>query len=158
LAMEPREKNLLKNKWKKGKHFIDFIMVQRMFIMAGSMMLGAFFIFRHYLDFDFSKALTMSLTTLAIFQWFNAWNCRSENESIFRRNPFSNKWLLFMMPVVVSLQLLAVYHPTMQKILRTTALEPSDWLIAAVFAFSIIILEEIRKFLYNILYDKTGRA
>lgn len=68
-------------------------------------------------------------------------------------NPFSNKWLVGAMIVVVLLQLLAVYHPAMQKILHTTSLEFSDWLIAIGIAFSIIIVEEIRKAITRRLLD-----
>ncbi len=124
-------------------------MVQRIFVMALPMSIGAFFVFQKYLDFNLTKALTISLTTLAVFQWFNAFNCRSENKSIFRMNFFSNKWLIAAIFIIVFLQSLAVYHPVMQKILRTTALEFSDWLIAIGIAFSIIIIEEIRKAVYR---------
>ena len=150
LAMEPKEKGLLLAKFKKsGRFLIDSLMVQRIFVMALPMSIGAFFVFQKYLDFNLTKALTISLTTLAVFQWFNAFNCRSENKSIFRMNFFSNKWLIAATFIVVFLQLLAVYHPMMQKILRTTALELSDWLIAVAIAFSIIIIEEIRKAIYR---------
>ncbi len=164
LAMEPKEEGLLKSKWKKSsKYLVDSLMAQRMIVMALPMAIGGFFIFQKYLPatdlaqaglaFDLTKALTMCLTTLAIFQWFNAWNCRSENKSIFQMNPFSNKWLVGAMIVVVLLQLLAVYHPIMQKILHTTSLEFSDWLIAIGIAFSIIIVEEVRKAITRRLLD-----
>jgi len=150
LAMEPKEKNLLRGEFKRPKkHLVDFLMAQRMIIMALPMALGTFFVFKEYLAFDLTKALTISLTTLAIFQWFNVWNCRSEDKSIFQINPFSNKWLVVAMPVIVLLQLLAVYHPFMQKILRTAPLELTDWLVAISIAFSVIIIEEIRKFIYR---------
>jgi len=150
LAMEPKEEGLLKSKWRKSsRYLVDSLIAQRMFVMALPMAIGGFFIFQNYLAFDLTKALTMCLTTLAIFQWFNAWNCRSENKSIFQMNPLSNKWLVGAIIIVVLLQLLAVYHPLMQKILHTAPLELSDWLIAIGISFSIIIIEEIRKLLYR---------
>ncbi|MEK7555287.1 MAG: HAD-IC family P-type ATPase [Patescibacteria group bacterium] len=153
LAMEPKEKGLLRAKFKRpGRFLVDSLMIQRMFVMALPMSIGAFFVFQRYLDFDLTKAMTMCLTTLAIFQWFNAFNCRSENKSIFRMNFFSNKWLIGAMFVVISFQLLAVYHPIMQRILHTAALELSDWLIAIAIAFSIIIFEEVRKAIYRKIF------
>lgn len=150
LAMEPKENGLLGNKFKKpGRFLVDSLMFQRMIVMALPMSLGGFFVFQKYLDFDLIKAMTMCLTTLAIFQWFNAFNCRSESKSIFRMNFFSNKWLIGATFIVIFFQLLAVYHPVLQKILRTTALELSDWLIAIAIAFSVIIIEEIRKAIYR---------
>ena len=150
LAMEPKEKGLLRKNWKKkGKYMVDMLMVQRMFIMALPMSIGAFFVFQKYLSFNSVKAMTMSLTVLAIFQWLNAWNCRSEDKSVFKMDIFSNKWLMGATFIVVSLQLLAVYNPIMQKILHTVSLDFSDWLFALGVASSIIVIEEIRKLIYN---------
>ena len=86
---------------------------------------------------------------MAVFQWFNAWNCRSEDKSIFKMNPFSNKFLVGATLAVIGLQLLAVYNPLMQKILRTVPLEASDWLAIIAIAASIVVVEEIRKFFYR---------
>jgi Ca2+-transporting ATPase len=150
LAMEPKERGLLRSQWQKSsRYLVDSLMVQRMLVMVLPMSVGTFFIFQKYLVFDLTKALTMSLTTLAIFQWFNAWNCRSENKSIFQLNPFTNIWLIGATLIVILLQLLAVYQPTLQKILQTTALTFSDWLVAFTVASLIIIIEEIRKFFYR---------
>ncbi len=146
LAMEPKEEGLLRGNFERPKkYFIDRLMAQRMFIMAIPMTIGTLFLFKDYLEFDMAKALTISLTTLAVFQWFNAWNCRHESKSIFRMNPFSNKFLVGATMIVVFLQLLAIYHPLMQKILRTVPLALSEWLIILPVAASILVIEELRK-------------
>ncbi len=151
LAMEPKEKNLLLNKFKKpNKYLVDFLMAQRMFFMSLVMMIGTLFVFKGLFQTDLVKAQTMSLVVLAVFQWFNAWNCRSEDKSIFRTNPFSNKFLVSATVIVITLQLLAVYNPVMQKILYTTPLSISDWALAVAVALSIIIVEEIRKLFYRL--------
>ena len=124
-------------------------MARRMFFMAVPMMIGALFLFKNYFETDIVKAWTISLTALAVFQWFNVWNCRSEEKSIFQMNPFSNKFLIAATALIVSLQLAAVYNPVMQKILRTTALGLSEWVMIVSVAFSIVAVEEIRKFFYR---------
>ena len=157
LAMEPREKKLLSEKFRKSnRYLIDFLMAQRMLLMALPMMIGTLFIFKGLFQTDLVKAQTMSLVVLAVFQWFNAWNCRSEDQSIFKANPFSNKFLVMATAIVATLQLLAVYAPLMQKILRTSPLNGYDWLLAGAVAFSIIIVEETRKFIYR-FYKKRAR-
>ncbi len=117
--------------------------------MAASMMIGTLFLFKGYFEINLVKAWTISLTTLAVFQWFNAWNCRHESKSIFRMNPFSNKFLLGATCIVISLQLLLIYNPIMQKFLHTTPLELSEWFVIILIAASIILFEEIRKFFYR---------
>jgi magnesium-transporting ATPase (P-type) len=106
-------------------------------------------LFQGYFENDLAKAWTISLTTLAVFQWFNAWNCRSESKSIFRMDFFSNKFLLGATTIVVLLQLLAVYAPVLQDILHTVPLAASEWLMIVAVAASIIAVEEIRKFFYR---------
>lgn len=127
----------------------DGLTIQRMFLMAIPMMIGTLFLFKGYYQQDMVKAWTMSLTVLAVFQWFNAWNCRHESKSIFQLNPFSNRFLVGATITVIILQLFAVYNPLMQKILHTTALNLQDWLLIVPVASSIVIVEEIRKFIYR---------
>lgn len=146
LAMEPKEKGLLEKTFSRpSRYFIDKAFVTRIAVMALPMIIGTLILFSRIYETDLQKAWTLSLTTLAIFQWFNAWNCRSENKSMFQMNPFSNKFLVAALFVVIGLQMLAVYHPFMQGILKTVPLAFTDWLWAAAVALSIIAAEEIRK-------------
>lgn len=150
LSMEPNEEGLLRGRFKKtSKYLIDSLMVKRIFLMAIPMMIGTLFLFQKYFQIDITKAWTISLTTLAAFQWFNAWNCRSESKSIFQMKLFSNKFLVGATLIVVLLQLLAVYLPALQKILHTTALNPFEWLLIIGVSSSIIVVEEIRKFVHR---------
>ena len=150
LAMEPKEQGLLSSAFKRPKkNLIDGLMSGRIALMALTMMVGTLFLFSLYVEDNLTKALTVSMTTLAIFQWFNAWNCRSEKESVFRMNPFSNLFLVGATAVVVCLQVLAVYNPFLQGILHTMPLSLSEWLLILPVASSIIIVEELRKFFHR---------
>src|SRR3989344_2143120 len=150
LAMEPKEEGLLSEKFEHPKKYIvDSLMIQRMLVMALPMMIGTLFLFSRYFEADIAKAWTISLTVLAAFQWFNAWNCRSENKSIFSMDWFSNKYLVGATLIVIVLQISAIYTPIMQKLLRTVPLELSEWLLIIPIAASIIIAEEIRKLFYR---------
>lgn len=147
LAMEPKEKGLLgANFDKPGKYLVDTLMGQRMFIMAMTMMVVTLLLFQNYFESDLAKAWTISLTILAVLQWLNAWNCRSDNQSVFRMNPFENKFMVSATLAAFLFQLLAVYNPLFQRFLRTVPLDLSDWLIIVSLATSIILVEEIRKF------------
>lgn len=146
LAMEPKEDGLLSKQNRNSKrNLIDQLMVKRGMFMAISMAIGALIIFKNYSGGDMIKAYTMVLTVLAVFQWFNAWNCRFENRSIFTSNPFANPFLVGATLIIIFLQSLAVYNPMMQKILHTTSLSLLEWLLVTGVAFSIIVVEEIRK-------------
>ncbi len=159
LAMEPKEGGLLRGNFERPKKYlIDTLMVKRILLMALPLSLGTLYLFQGYLpdsviqaglETDMAKAWTIVLTTLAVGHWFNAWNCRSEDKSIFQMNPFSNKFLVGATLIIISLQLLAIYNPLMQKFLRTTALDLSDWLLIIPVAASIVFVEEIRKLFYR---------
>lgn len=154
LAMEPKEKNLYMGAIKKkGRFLVDKLMVQRIFFMAIPMMIGTLILFSHYLKSEPEKALSVSLTAMAVFQWMNAWNCRSEKTSIFRMSFFSNRFLVISTGIVILLQLAAIYLPFMQKILHTYPLALNDWLLITAVAFSIIAVEEIRKIVYSKKHD-----
>ncbi|MDZ4227131.1 MAG: cation-translocating P-type ATPase C-terminal domain-containing protein [Patescibacteria group bacterium] len=121
-----------------------------MVVMAITMAMGALALYAvYYVETDPTKAWTVALTVFAVFQWLNAWNCRSESESIFRMNPFSNKYLVGATVMVMFLQFLAVYLPFLQNLLHTTALNAGDWGIIALVASSVVIVEEIRKALHR---------
>lgn len=150
LAMEPKEEGLLRGNFERPKKYlVDKLMAQRMFFMALPMMAGTLFLFKDYFEVDMVKGWTMSLTTLAVFQWFNAWNCRHELKSIFQMNPLSNRFLVGATATVIFLQMLAIYNPVMQKLLRTTELSLSEWLVILLVAASIVFVEELRKFFYR---------
>jgi len=150
MAMEPKEDGLLSGKFEHPKKYlVDSLMIQRMAVMALPMMIGTIFLFSRYFEADIAKAWTVSLTVLAVFQWFNAWNCRSENKSIFSMNWFSNKYLVGATLTIIALQISAIYAPVMQKLLRTVPLELSDWLLIIPVAASIIVAEELRKLFYR---------
>lgn len=148
LAMEPKEKGLLASKFDRTKKYLlDSLIIERMVVMALPMAVGALILFDMYAAEGFSKASTVALTTLAVFQWFNAWNCRAEKESLFALNPFSNIYLIGATGVVIILQMLAVYNPFLQGILHTVPLSLEDWLVIVPVAASIVLVEELRKLL-----------
>jgi Ca2+-transporting ATPase len=154
-AWEPKDKGLLKGSFEHSKkYFIDKIMVVRSILMGSTMMIGALFVFSLSFQDNLPKALTMSLTTLAVMQWFNAWNVRSEKESIFRTNPLSNKVLLGATFVVIMLQLAVVYWKPLQIVFQTVPLTLSDWSLAIGVSLSIIVVEEIRKFFHRLQVKK----
>ncbi|PJE58532.1 MAG: ATPase [Candidatus Portnoybacteria bacterium CG10_big_fil_rev_8_21_14_0_10_36_7] len=150
LAMEPKEKCLMSSHFRKpSRYLIDPLMLKRIITMSIPMAIGTLVLFSWYFNQDIAKAWTISLTTLATFQWFNAWNCIHETKSIFEHSIFSNLYLIGATIVVVLLQLLAIYTPFMQNILRTVPLNLTDWLYILPVSATIILLEELRKLLTN---------
>ncbi|MFA6495146.1 MAG: HAD-IC family P-type ATPase [Candidatus Paceibacterota bacterium] len=146
LAMEPNEKGLLQRRERTAMlHLIDWRGALRMFFMGSIIAIGTLAIFLCYLAIDPMRAITMSLTALAVFQWVNAWNCTSDRGSVFTRNPFRNPFLLLASGTVVILQMSALYVPAMQRFLHTVPLGAREWGVLLLTSASLLVFEEARK-------------
>jgi Ca2+-transporting ATPase len=146
LSMEPKEPGLLKNTWLQKKHrLIDGSSLLKMLCMALPMGVGSLIIFLLYYVTDLAHARTMTLITMAMYQWFNAWNCRSETRSIFELGLFTNQVLIAVMALVLFLQSAIVYVPFMRHIFKTVPLSLHDWIVIIAITSPIVLFEELRK-------------
>jgi Ca2+-transporting ATPase len=90
-------------------------------------------------------AITLAFTTFVLFQVFNVFNARFERDSALGRHTFTNWRLWGALATVIGLQVAVVHLPAMQSVLDTTALSITDWALAAAVAASVLVLEELRK-------------
>lgn len=155
LSFEKEGDDILIKKFKTSKYLINKLIIFRMFLIGFTMMSGSVFVFSLFYELDLIKAQTMALLVLSIFQWFNAWNCKSEDESVFK-NTFSNKFLILSFFIVFLLQLGAIYLPFMQNILNTKPLSFIEWILSFLIAFSIILVEEARKYIMRFFNFKNN--
>lgn len=156
LAMEPREKGILKKRWlKRGAVLVDRRLLIKMFYMAVPMGIGSIIIFSRYAAHGLAKARTMTLVTMAIYQWFNAWNCRSETKSVFEIGFFSNKWLILATAFVGLLQVLVVRVPWMQTVFKTVPLTAHEFGVIIAITLPLWLIEEVRKAIVR-RWDRNG--
>lgn len=147
LAFEPKE--ILRRRHNRHQALIDKKMLIRTIVMGLVMTIGSILLFAELQATDVVRAGTVALTALAVFQWFNIWNCRSQSESIFTSNPFKNKFLVISTVLVVILHLLILYTSLGQKIFHTKPLSLIEWGTIVLVALSIVVVEEVRKFIYR---------
>jgi Ca2+-transporting ATPase len=95
------------------------------------------------------EAQSMCFVTLILIEFFNAFNCRSLEHSLFKVGPFTNKWLLAAIGWECIMLCLVVYLPFLQGPFNTFALTPTDWGIAILSASTIFIAAEIYKFILS---------
>jgi len=146
LTFEKKEEGLLESTWLKERgHLLDISTGFLVIYMATCMATGALFLFYLYQKIDLHYAQTVTLITMAMFQWFNAWNCRSIKKSLFFIGFFSNKILIGITLFVLCLQLLVINIPSLQHIFDTVPLTLKDWLLITSIASLIVVLDEIRK-------------
>ena len=146
LSMEPQEEGLLAKNWLTQKtRLIDKSLLIKIFFYAVPMAIGSLWIYMQYYTIDLKLARTMALVSMAMYQWFNAWNCRSETKSLLTIGLFSNYWLLAATGFVLFLQLLLVYAPFMQYIFKTVPLSLLQWTEIFAITAPIVLIDELRK-------------
>ncbi len=134
-------------------------------IAIGIVVVSAYFWMLHRYDWSWGmelsnesltylKASTAAFALLVLIQMVNAFNSRSLQHSIFKLGVFSNRWLLGAIAISIFTVIAFVELPFFQKFLHTTSLSLVEWLGLAALAFSILILEEIRKWTHSILRSK----
>ncbi len=155
LSTENPEPNLLSKKgWLGHKmRLVDRNLIGKMLYVALPMGIGSLWVFSQYYQENIALAQTMTLLTMAMFQWFNAWNCRSEDRSLFQLGLFSNKWLLGATLFVLVLQGFLLYTPALRAIFMTVPLSAAQWGVVLAVSSPIILLEEIRKFIVRRWYE-----
>ncbi|MEM4574104.1 MAG: HAD-IC family P-type ATPase [Candidatus Caldarchaeum sp.] len=149
LVMEPKEPNLLRRPPPPyDEPFLPRWIFGRILMVAVTMAATAIAVFTHYLNtVDYEYAKSMVFTTLVVMQWYNAFNSRSFESSVFRMNPLGNTKLLIGISVGVVLQTLAVYTPMMQPFLRTVPLKLEDILVVFIASSSVVWVMEFYKLL-----------
>jgi len=90
---------------------------------------------------------TMTFTCFVLFDMFNALSCRSMNKSIFSIGLTSNNTFLLAVGGSIIGQLMVIYFPPLQAVFLTEPLYPSDLLLLVTLTSSVLIVDEIRKFL-----------
>jgi Ca2+-transporting ATPase len=93
---------------------------------------------------DIRFAQTMAFTTLMLFQLFNVFNARSDEQSAFR-GFFRNRWLWGAVGLSLALHAAVIYVPFLQAAFSTTALRVTDWLRCLAVASSVLWLRELTK-------------
>jgi Ca2+-transporting ATPase len=87
---------------------------------------------------------TMAFTTLMLFQIFNVFNARSDEDSAFQ-GLFANHWLWLAVVLSLLLQVIVIYTPFLQQAFSTVSLNLGDWLLCIAVASSVLWLREASK-------------
>jgi len=148
LGFEPGEKDVIKRKPRRVKEGImSRLMYERSVLVGLIISAGVIFNFVQALDDGVSleRARTIAVTTMVLFQFFQAWNSRSELQSVFTISPLSNPFLFYSMVAAFLAQIAVVYVPALQWVFRTGALALWDWLQIVLVSLTVVIAVEADK-------------
>lgn len=126
----------------------------RVGFMAIMMGIGIFLVFdwaQHQVSLQ--EARTIAFASMVIFEWFRAFNARSDEHTVFSLGVFRNRWLLIFVSIAVLLQIAVIYVPFLQIAFSTVPLGIDKWGIAVLAGGSLFAVEEIRKALFPRLFS-----
>ena len=148
LGLDPAEKNIMKKKPRNSRKslFADGLWTQIITegLMLGVLTLVAFYI--GYNKFGLEVARTMAFVSLGMLELVHVFNIRSE-ESIFRTNIFSNKYLIGAFVLGTVLQISVVVIPSLAQIFEVKPLNGIQWLYTITISLLPIVIMELQKFL-----------
>ncbi len=99
------------------------------------------------------EARTVAFCTMVTFEWFRAFNARSDERTVFQLGIFRNRWLIGAISLAILLQMAAVYAPFLQVAFHTVPLGIDKWGIIMLAGGSLFVLEETRKALFPGLFS-----
>lgn len=150
LAFEPGEKGIMERPPRDPKEpIMSRLLWERTVIVGLLISVGVLYNFQLALNEGASveKARTVAVTTMVFFQFFQAWNSRSELQSIFKISPFTNPLLFFSLIAAFFAQLSVIYVPTLQWIFRTEPITMSEWLQILMVSATVVLVVEIDKWI-----------
>ena len=160
LSVDPPAPDIMRQKPRSRHQTIFTAPVLRYMVCAGiwtSAVSLAIFLWALDSGKSFLEAQSMCFITLILIQFFNAFNCRSLEHSIFKIGVFSNRWLILAIAVTMAMTILLFYVPFLHDVFNTYALSLTDWAIAISSASTIFIAAEIYKLISSWLRRK-GQA
>jgi Ca2+-transporting ATPase len=94
---------------------------------------------------DQARAQTMLFTAMVLAQLLHAFDFRSDTSTVFSRNSLRNGWLIAALVGSMSLHMLVVYVPALQRVFSTRALSLSDWGWVLAAALIPVVIIDIAK-------------
>ncbi len=156
LGLEPKANTELTTSFSKpSRYLIDKSLLFRTAWLGSVMAVVTTYVFMHTSG-ELIYRQTIALTLLAVLQWCNAWNTRSER-SLLLSKPWKNPWLLLATAFAALLQLAALYWTPLQNILKTTPISLADWQSILLWATSIFFADELYKLLRR-LFTRPSRV
>jgi len=144
--LKSEEDNLKKPPRKKEEGLLSRRIKFRVFAVAFLVAIGTLFSYQTSLYGGLAYAQTMAFMTLVVFQWFNAFNARSDDKS-FLKNIHKDLYLFYALIGAALVQFIVLYTSFGNKVLGTVPLTSSDWLKILSICSTVILYVEGEKFM-----------
>jgi magnesium-transporting ATPase (P-type) len=148
LIMEPAEGDEMRLKpISPHEPLLTRILLSRMAFMTPAIAVSTLGWFIHRLEsgLPFPQVQTETFTVLAVCQWFNVLNCRSERRSALNLSILTNPWLIGGLVVGNVLQVAVVFFPPLGRVFHAVPIDLFDVFAIGAVASLVLWVEELRK-------------
>lgn len=154
LGLEPKVGDELKQPPRHPRVGLVFPgLLLRIGFLATLMGVGVFLIFNWaQARMSLEEARTIAFSSMVAFEWFRAFNARSDEHTIFKLGVLRNRWLVMSIFVAIMLQLAVIYVPFLQVAFGTVPLGIDKWGIVLLAGGSLFVIEETRKVFFPRLF------
>ena len=148
LAFEPKEPGIMSRPPRDPEMpILTGVLVWRLFLVGMLLLGGAFGLFEWGLmtGATVAEARTVAVNVFVLVGLFYLFNCRSLTQSMFRLGFFSNPVLFCGVTVMLVLQVMFTYLPTMNRMFHSAPIGIMDWgriLAVAVLTSSVVGIEK----------------
>ena len=157
LGLEPPEGDQMKQKPRRpDEPMLTAAYLVRMIIVGITMAAATLGTFAYFLDQGYSElyAQTVAFLVLIVVQWANAWNARSERQSILTRAKVVNKPMIFGLSIAFILQALVMFGP-LGALFNVQPVAVMHLLVPVVLSMlAIILVVEIHKYFVRRMHRK----
>jgi calcium-translocating P-type ATPase len=131
----------------RDQALLDRALLSRFAFMVPAIMVSTlgWFIFRTSDGVPVAQVQTETFTLLAICEWFNVLNCRSETRSALTWQVFRNRWLIGGLIVGNLLQVAAVFWAPLASVMHTVPIELPIVFALGLVGSLVLWVEELRK-------------
>jgi Ca2+-transporting ATPase len=152
LVLEPPEGNEMRQPpIARDEPFLTRTLFARFLVMVPAISIATlgWFLARTAQGVPAAVVQTETFTLLAICEWFNVLNCRSETRSALTWRIFKNRWLVGGLLAANALQVAAVFWSPLAAVIHTVPIDPPIVIALGVVGSSVLWVEELRKWRYR---------
>lgn len=149
LVLEPPEGDEMKQPpIPKTEPLLTRALLERVGVMVPAITISTvgWFVVRTEMGIPAAQVQTETFTLLAICEWFNVLNCRSETKSALTWSVFRNLWLVGGLVLGNLLQLAVVFWRPLGHVVHTVPISLSDAVALGIAGSLVLWAEEVRKF------------
>jgi Ca2+-transporting ATPase len=148
LAMDPPEGDEMRQSpVPANEPLLTRAMLTRISLMTVAIIVSTlgWFVARLSTGTTFAVAQTETFTLLAVCEWFNVLNCRSERRTVFSPNVFANRWLVGGLVAANVLQFGVVFLPPHNNVFHTVPFGLEQVIAIGAVGSLVLWVEEVRK-------------